>query len=115
MTKAALDTRVRLVVGEIRAFGPGKADLLDQIEKTGSISEAARQLGMSYSRAWSLVAAMNQAFKTPLVESATGGRKGGGAHVTDAGKRVLQIYRELQAALDKQAAGYAAPLKALLK
>ena len=81
-------------------MGPGKADLLDAIDETGSISAAARALGMSYRRAWLLVETMNECFKSPLVQTATGGEHGGGALVTDLGHEVVRRYR----AMEKKAA-----------
>lgn len=82
--------------GVASAMGPGKADLLDAIERTGSISGAARDMGMSYKRAWDLVDTMNRCFKHPLVATATGGSHGGGAHVTDFGMDVLRRYRDME-------------------
>jgi molybdate transport system regulatory protein len=79
------------------AMGPGKADLLKAIESTGSISAAARQMDMSYRRAWLLVDTMNQCFRTPLVETATGGSRGGGARVTEFGKEILARYQRMEA------------------
>jgi molybdate transport system regulatory protein len=79
------------------AMGPGKADLLRAIEQTGSISAAARKLGMSYRRAWLLVDTMNQCFQAPLVETLTGGQHGGGARVTDLGHDVLRRYLAMEA------------------
>jgi molybdate transport system regulatory protein len=111
----AIELKPRLVKGGERALGPGKADLLELIETTGSISAAARKLSMSYSRAWTLVDAMNQAFKTPLVEAAPGGKAGGGARVTDTGRIVVKRYRALQARLEKQAAPFLEEFAALLK
>lgn len=78
-------------------MGPGRADLLMAIERTGSISAAAREMEMSYRRAWLLVDAMNRCFQEPLVETATGGQGGGGAQVTGFGRMVLQRYREMEA------------------
>jgi molybdate transport system regulatory protein len=72
------------------------ADLLSQIDARGSLSEAARRLGFSYRRAWMLADAMNRHWPSPLVETATGGRRGGGSRLTDLGSRVLRSYRELQ-------------------
>jgi molybdate transport system regulatory protein len=79
------------------AMGPGKADLLKAIDASGSISAAARLLGMSYRRAWLLVDTMNQSFKSPVVETLTGGEKGGGARVTDTGREVLRRYLDMEA------------------
>jgi molybdate transport system regulatory protein len=89
--------QIRIMFRKAIAMGPGKADLLRAIEQTGSISAAARALGMSYRRAWLLVDTMNQCFKSPLVETLTGGQKGGGAQVTELGQEVLTRYLEMEA------------------
>lgn len=88
---------LRLYLAEGVWLGPGKADLLEQIAATGSISAAGRAMGMSYKRAWTLVEALNAMFATPLVDSARGGASGGGAALTDKGSRVLALYRKLEA------------------
>ena len=72
------------------------ADLLEQIEACGSLSEAARRLRFSYRRAWMLIDAMNRHWPRPLVETATGGKRGGGTRVTELGREVLSSYRDLQ-------------------
>jgi len=71
--------RLRILLGAEIAIGPGKADLLEAIARSGSISAAGRELGMSYRRAWNLVEVMNRSFRAPLVETLTGGAGGGGA------------------------------------
>ena len=86
----------RVYLGSEIALGPGKAELLGHIAKTGSISEAARRMEMSYNRAWLLVRTMNQCFKQPLVESSRGGDKHGGAQLTKSGQEVLKLYRTLE-------------------
>jgi molybdate transport system regulatory protein len=96
----ALHPQLRISFKKSIAMGPGKADLLDAIGQTGSISAAARLLGMSYRRAWLLVETMNECFKSALVETATGGEHGGGAVVTDLGHDVVRRYR----AMEKKAA-----------
>lgn len=85
-------------------LGPGKARLLELIRDEGSISAAGRAMGMSYRRAWSLVEEMNAAFAEPLVASARGGAKGGGAGVTEAGLAVLAAYRRLERVVLEQGA-----------
>src|SRR5215470_9370951 len=85
--------RIRILAGSEIALGPGKADLLRAIEDTGSISAAARRMGMSYRRAWLLVRTMNTCFAEPLVEAEKGGRTGGGAAITPAGREVLEAYQ----------------------
>jgi len=87
--------RVRILASHEIALGPGKADLLAAIEETGSISAAARQMGMSYRRAWLLVHTMNECFAEPLVEAAKGGKTGGGALLTATGREVLARYDEI--------------------
>jgi len=88
--------RIGIPLGDCYAMGPGKADLLDAIHDTGSISAAGRKLGMSYRRAWLLVDEMNRCFLTPVVEAHLGGTGGGGARVTELGHEALRRYRALQ-------------------
>jgi molybdate transport system regulatory protein len=94
-------TKLRVMFGTEIAIGPGKAELLETIAKTGSISAAAKKLGISYRRTWLLVDTMNRCFKEPVVDSSTGGSGGGGAQVTAFGKRVLASFRSMQARVDK--------------
>ena len=91
-----LKPQIRILFRKAIAMGPGKADLLRAIDQTGSISAAARQMEMSYRRAWLLVDTMNQAFKSPVVVTLTGGKAGGGAAVTEFGKEVLQRYSDME-------------------
>lgn len=100
--------RLRILLGADIAMGPGKADLLDAVARTGSISAAAREMDMSYRRAWLLVDTMNHAFRSPLVEAAKGGTGGGGAHVTEFGLEVLARYRSMEL---KAAASVAAEMR----
>jgi len=89
--------QIRILFRKAIAMGPGKADLLRAIDSSGSISAAARSLGMSYRRAWLLVDTMNQSFRSPVVETLTGGEKGGGARVTDLGQEILARYLKMEA------------------
>jgi molybdate transport system regulatory protein len=77
-------------------MGPGKARLVAAIDATGSISAAARSMGMSYRRAWQLVDALNESFTEPVVLTATGGRRGGGARVTPFGRELVRRYRAME-------------------
>ncbi len=96
--------RLRVLLGAAVAIGPGKADLLDAIAASGSISAAAKRMGMSYRRAWLLVDTMNRCFRGPLVASARGGTGGGGARLTPLGEMVLARYRDMESkALDSLA------------
>lgn len=92
----AKNIKIHLPYGNVSAIGPGKADLLEAIDRAGSISAAAREMGMSYKRAWDLVNTMNHSFREPLVATATGGSHGGGAQVTDLGYDVLHRYRDIE-------------------
>lgn len=93
-----LRLRVRINCGDDVALGPGKAELLALVGETGSISEAARRMEMSYMRAWTLIQTMNRCFKEPLVESVRGGKQGGGATLTTTGRQALELYRQMEAA-----------------
>jgi molybdate transport system regulatory protein len=95
--------------------GPGKARLLELIEETGSISAAARHMGMSYLRAWQLAEALNQAFREPLIASDPGGARGGGSALTATGLKVLKHYRSLGARCRRAAAGDLRALHRLLR
>jgi molybdate transport system regulatory protein len=97
------------------AIGPGKVALLEAIEAAGSISAAGRKLGMSYRRAWLLVDAMNRAFETPLVLTATGGREGGGAQLTAMGSEVIRRYRRIEALATAAAAKEIHALQKLMR
>jgi molybdate transport system regulatory protein len=91
-----LRARVWVELGGGPAITDAGADLLQQIDACGSLSEAARRLGFSYRRAWLLASGMNKRWPVPLIETATGGLRGGGSHLTDLGSRVLTSYRGLQ-------------------
>jgi molybdate transport system regulatory protein len=78
--------------------GPGKMRLLELIDETGSISAAGRAMAMSYRRAWLLVESLNSAFRAPVVNAQPGGRRGGGATLTPAGRALLERYRTIERA-----------------
>jgi molybdate transport system regulatory protein len=81
-----------------RAVGPGKIQLLEAIEKAGSISQASRNLGMSYRHAWMLVDDMNKCFRNPVIEARPGAPQGGHATLTPLGKKLIEQYRAIEAA-----------------
>jgi molybdate transport system regulatory protein len=87
---------LRVTLTDAAYIGPGRADLLEGIAQTGSISAAGKRMGMSYKRAWSLVQALNDGFGAPLVEASRGGAAQGGAHLTELGTDVLARYRAMQ-------------------
>jgi molybdate transport system regulatory protein len=89
-------SHLRITLSDDFYVGPGRADLMELIAETGSISEAAKRMGMSYKRAWGLVQALNDGWGAPLVETARGGAAQGGAVLTDDGREVLSRYRRMQ-------------------
>ena len=101
---------LRVTLGGGVAIGPGKADLLEGVRDTGSITAAGRRMGMSYKRAWLLVDAMNHLFRVPLVTASKGGTGGGGARLTLLGREVLLRYRRME---EVAAAAVAADMAAL--
>jgi molybdate transport system regulatory protein len=88
--------RLRIVFDDAMRLGPGKIDLLDTIGRTGSISAAGRELGMSYRRAWLLVDEVNRLFRRPVVSASAGGSHGGGAQLTDFGRALVAAYRRIE-------------------
>jgi molybdate transport system regulatory protein len=88
--------KLQVACGDALAIGPGKAALLEAITEHGSISGAARAMGMSYRRAWLLVDEMNRCFDPPVVETLRGGGLERGARITAAGTAVLEAYREME-------------------
>ncbi len=90
--------RFRVVLRPGVALGPGKADLLEAIRETRSLTAAASRFGMSYKRCWSLVQELNASFRQPLVETEKGGTGGGGgARLSELGEHVLARYRQMEA------------------
>jgi molybdate transport system regulatory protein len=102
MSKSIKSIRVRCWVdidGE-KIFGPGRAELLQLIDKTGSISQAAKSMGMSYKKAWAMIDEMNTKASKPYVIAQKGGEKGGGTQLTDSGKNVVKAYNKLMERID---------------
>jgi molybdate transport system regulatory protein len=106
---------LRVLGARAAALGPGKAELIERIDQTGSISAAARAMGMSYRRAWQLVEALNADFREPVISTAVGGKRGGGASVTPFGRRLVARFRAMEAKASASIAGdlrrFAAELK----
>lgn len=90
-----LSLRIDLATGG--RIGPGKVAVLEAIARTGSISGAGRDLGMSYRRTWGLVEDLNQSLGEPVVETAAGGSGGGGTQLTRMGQAVVACYRAIEA------------------
>jgi molybdate transport system regulatory protein len=103
---------IRIDFDDGSGLGPGKVQLLELVAQTGSIRKAAVELGMSYRKAWLLLQALKETFGSPLVETASGGRSGGGTSLTSAGRDVVVRYRRLERAAGKVVA---ADLRALTR
>ena len=95
--------RLRIDLTADSALGPGKIALLERIEQAGSLSQAARELGMSYRRAWLLLDDINRMFNDPATTTSVGGSGGGGARLTDLGREIVRAYREIEDAAEKAA------------
>ena len=100
----SVQPRFRVVRGPDIALGPGKATLLRLVRDTHSIAEAARQMEMSYMRAWSLIQTMNRSFREPVVTATRGGSARGGAALTETGAQVLALYERLEAECEQATA-----------
>lgn len=95
--------RPRLYLGGELSLGPGKIDLLRKVGECGSISAAARELGVPYKRAWLLIDSLNRGFLSPLLDTAIGGKAGGGARLTPLGEALVAAYAALEAKLNASA------------
>ena len=93
---AAPVVRFRIDFAEHSSVGPGKICLLEAIRDAGSLSQGARNIGMSYRRAWLLVESLKQSFREPVTVASTGGKDGGGMLVTEFGDALIKNYRELE-------------------
>lgn len=100
MPGEAYSSRIRArfwITGKERGYvGIGRIELLENIVKFGSISRAAKEMGMSYKKAWKLIDELNQMSESPLVMKVQGGKQGGGASLTEAGDRLVEQFRELE-------------------
>jgi len=94
--KYNVEVRVWIEEAEGAFLGIGKIWLLENIQKTGSITNAAKEMKMAYRQAWQLVEEMNQRAESPLVEKLLGGKGGGGAKLTEAGERAIAVFYEVE-------------------
>lgn len=106
--------RMRIRRGETVALGPGKVALLEAIREHGSISAAARSLGMSYRRAWMLIDELNRSLKSPATVAEQGGHSGGGCMLTPVGEQIIRLYREIEREARKTCAKQIAALVGLM-
>jgi molybdate transport system regulatory protein len=95
----SLTVRFRIDFGNRCSVGVGKIELLEGIARTGSISQAAREMRMSYRRAWLLLEDMNLSFDHPVARASVGGRGGGGVVLTPFGSGLVAGYRRLESGL----------------
>jgi molybdate transport system regulatory protein len=95
-SKIQIKATLRVFNGEDKLFGPGKLELLQFIQETGSISQAAKKMGLSYKKAWDMVNSLNQLCKNPIVQAQTGGVKGGKTVLTPEGLELMDAFRVLQ-------------------
>ncbi len=91
-----MQLRLRVYRGEEPALGPGRVELLTRIGETASIAQAARDMGMSYMKAWKLIQSMNRCFREPLINVQRGGKSGGHAQLTTNGETALGLYRRME-------------------
>ena len=114
--------RIRIYFGDGHSVGPGKVQLLEAVRESGSISAAARSMGMAYRHAWEMIDDMNQCFRSPVVTGTSGGRAGGGATLTPFGEEVVKRFRAMEKrarkamerdveALDQEVVGGEAPAR----
>ena len=97
----SIKLRLRIDLTPTSAVGPGKIELLEHIEKTGSISAAGRAMGMSYRRAWLLVDELNRLFRDRVANAGPGGKAGGGARLTPFGRELVRRFRGMEKAARK--------------
>ncbi len=97
--RSSAEIRFRVDFDDRCSVGIGKVRLLEAIERSGSLSQAARDVGMSYRRAWLLVDSMNTEFDAPVISASVGGSGGGGATLTAFGKELIEAYRRLESRL----------------
>lgn len=102
-----LRVKVQLFWGEWHAMGPGKAELLEAVDREGSVPAAARAIGMSYRKAWMLIDRMNSAFVGPLVLTRENGGPAQGATLTDLGREIVAAFRAVEG--EVRAAAEASP------
>jgi molybdate transport system regulatory protein len=92
----SLKVRVRIDFDDLRSVGPGKIALLERMRDCGSLSQAARELDMSYRRAWQLLDSLNTTFNEPVIVTSVGGKGGGGSEITKLGVALVETYRGLE-------------------
>jgi len=95
--------RFRVDFSQACSLGPGKVELLESIQRTGSLRQAAQALGMSYRRAWLLLDGLNRSFSEPASTASIGGQGGGGVTLTPFGLEIIRSYRAAAEAIESVA------------
>jgi molybdate transport system regulatory protein len=106
---------IRIDLDDHGSFGPGKAHLLELIDELASLRQAASAMEMSYRQAWLLIKAAESTFGAPLIETTTGGARGGGSRLTNLGREVVARYRAIEAVANRAAKSDVAELVKLLE
>jgi molybdate transport system regulatory protein len=114
-TRPEVRFRMRIRSGDAVALGPGKVELLEAVREHGSISAAARSLGMSYRRAWLLIDELNRSLKAPATHSEQGGQSGGGCTLTPVGETIIRLYRDVEVEAQRSCARQIAELTRLIR
>lgn len=114
-TRPEVRFRMRIRSGDAVALGPGKVELLEAVREHGSISAAARSLGMSYRRAWLLIDELNRSLKAPATHSEQGGQSGGGCTLTAVGENIIRLYRDVEVQAQRSCAKQIAELTRLIR
>jgi molybdate transport system regulatory protein len=107
----SMKVRVRIDFDDLHAVGPGKIALLERMRDCGSLSQAARELDMSYRRAWQLLDSLNTSFNEPVIVTSIGGKGGGGSEITKLGLALVDIYRALEKEMTALAQQHFKPLR----
>ncbi|MFZ4427084.1 MAG: winged helix-turn-helix domain-containing protein [Saprospiraceae bacterium] len=94
-TDFTIGGKLWIMGGEERFFGPGRIELLENIEKTGSINKAAKAMNMSYKKAWEMIHSMNKQTNMPMVITFTGGKEGGGAEITNEARALITYFKAM--------------------
>lgn len=116
VTRAKVEVRFRLriLAGDSVAIGPGKMAFLEAIQEHGSISAAARSLGMSYRRGWILFEELNSLLQEPATLASSGGANGGGCQLTEVGEALIRLYRQINLEASQACAVHLAALRGLI-
>ena len=107
----SLKVRLRIDFDDLHSVGPGKIALLERMRDCGSLSQAARELDMSYRRAWQLLDSLNTSFNEPVIVTSVGGKGGGGSEITPVGLALIDTFRALEAEVTTLAQRHFKPLR----